>query len=60
MKSSTWGKIFGWAQFAITTLAQVGSAAGGAPHGWRDWTALIASLAMAFAAHHASSTDGTN
>lgn len=56
MKTSTWAKIAGWAQFALQSLGQV--AQGGAPHGALSWIGLIGSLVTAVAIHGASSTDG--
>lgn len=58
MKTSYWAKIFGWTQFALQFLSQMGQA-GGLPHGVWNWIALGGSAAIAAATHAASNTDGT-
>jgi len=50
-------KIGGWAQFALTLLAQFSQQ--GTPHGWAGWLAAIGSLAAAVGIHAAANTDGT-
>lgn len=58
MKTSVWAKIFGWVQFGLAFLGQVGQS-GGFPHSIWQWVALGGSAAIAAATHAASSTDGT-
>lgn len=50
-------KVFGWAQFAIVSGAQLTQ--GGMPKNWREWVQLIGSGAIAVALHASASTDGT-
>lgn len=61
MKSSIWAKILGWGQFGLTAMANLaqGMQSNGTPHGWANWTVMIASLATAAAIHSSSNTDGT-
>jgi hypothetical protein len=53
--NSILGKVFGWAQFALTGTQQL---AGNLPHGWVGWLTTAGSLLTAIAIHGASSTDG--
>lgn len=57
MKTSTWAKIAGWAQFGLQILS--GAKSGGVPHGWAGWLTYAASLAAAIGIHGASNTSGT-
>ena len=60
MKTSTWAKVAGWAQFAVVTFGQVAQQFGtsGTPHGAWNWVAFAASLGTAVAVHGAANTDG--
>ena len=58
MSKSLWAKIFGWAQFGLNFVSQVGQS-GGIPKSIWQWVALGGSAAIAAATHHASETDGT-
>lgn len=49
-------KIFGWAQFGLTTVSQVLST--GVPHNAQGWVGMLGSLLMAVGIHAAGSTDG--
>lgn len=54
---STFAKVFGWIQFAVSAGAQI-FASQGTPHTWQSWLTMIASGAAAVAIHGAASTDG--
>lgn len=56
MTNSVWGKIGGWAAFALGLLGQV--AQSGGPHGWAGWLSTIGGLLAAVGIHAASNTDG--
>jgi hypothetical protein len=57
MKTHLVAKVFGWAQFLLTVLAQ--ATQGGVPHSAGGWIGLIGSLAAAVGIHAASNTAGT-
>jgi len=56
MNTSLLSKIFGWGQFALTTLGTVFS--NGIPTTVPGWVLVGASLATAIANHNASNTAG--
>lgn len=57
MNNAQLGKIFGWGQFVLQTVAQV--IANGIPTGPLGWIGLIGSLATAVGIHAAAKTDGS-
>lgn len=52
-------KVLGWAQFVIVYAQQVVASQSALPTNAKGWLALLASLLLGAAVHHASSTEGT-
>lgn len=50
-------KVLGWGQLGLTAIEQASN--GHFPQNKAEWIRLLTSAALAFAVHHAASTDGT-